>query len=292
MYILENKDLKITMNEKGAELTSIMHDGKEYLWNADPKYWGRCAPVLFPFVGSVNGGTYLYEGKEYKMGQHGFARDNMFTMCEQTENEVWFCLKDTEDTYVNYPFHFALYIGYVLEGKKLSVKWKVENTDTKELLFSIGGHPAFMCPIDGCGKQTDYSLLLKKHGQAVQEVTVGVLADGLLSEETFTLQTVDGLRKIDETMFDRDALIIEKQQLDEVSLVDSDGTPYVTVKFDTPLMGIWSPAKKQAPFVCIEPWYGRCDRRRFDGELGEREYGNRLEVGACFQGGFDIIIDN
>ncbi|MDO5126447.1 MAG: aldose 1-epimerase family protein [Eubacteriales bacterium] len=292
MYILENKDLKITMNEKGAELTSIMHDGKEYLWNADPKYWGRCAPVLFPFVGSVNGGTYLYEGKEYKMGQHGFARDNMFTMCEQTENEVWFCLKDTEDTYVNYPFHFALYIGYVLEGKKLSVKWKVENTDTKELLFSIGGHPAFMCPIDGCGKQTDYALLLKKHGQAVQEVTVGVLADGLLSEETFTLQTVDGLRKIDETMFDRDALIIEKQQLDAVSLVDSDGTPYVTVKFDTPLMGIWSPAKKQAPFVCIEPWYGRCDRRRFDGELGEREYGNRLEVGACFQGGFDIIIDN
>lgn len=291
MCILENEYMKVTICEKGAELASIVHDGKEYLWNADAKYWGRCAPVLFPFVGSVNGGTYLYDGKVYKMGQHGFARDNMFTMCEQTENAVWFCFKDTVDTYVNYPFHFALYVGYVLEGKKLSVKWKVENTDTKELLFSIGGHPAFMCPIDGCGKQTDYGLLLKKNGQAVKEVTVGVLADGLLSEETFALQTIDGLHKIEETMFDRDALIIEKQQLDEVSLVYPDGTPYVTVIFDTPLMGIWSPAKKQAPFVCIEPWYGRCDRAGFDGELGEREYGNRLAVGACFDGGFEIIIE-
>lgn len=291
MYTLANEYMTVSINEKGAELASLTHDGKEYLWNADAKYWGRTAPVLFPFVGSVSGGSYRYAGNEYKMGQHGFARDMVFDMCEQTEDSIWFVLKDTEETYAKYPFHFALYVGYVISGNTLSVKWKVENTDSKELLFSIGGHPAFMCPIDGKGVQTDYHLLLKKDGQAVNCVTVGVLADGLLSDEEIAMTAIDGLHKIEGNLFDRDALIIENKQLDEVALAYPDGTPYVTVKFDTPLMGIWSPTKKQAPFICIEPWYGRADRVGFAGDLGEREYGSSLATGETFEGGFDVVID-
>lgn len=291
MYYIENEYMKIGINSKGAELASLVHDDKEYLWNADAKYWARTAPVLFPFVGSVSGGAYRYDGNEYKMGQHGFARDMVFEVCEQTEDSIWFVLKDTEETYAKYPFHFALYVGYVISGNKLSVKWKVENTDSKELLFSIGGHPAFMCPIDGKGAQTDYNLVLKKAGQAVNCVTVGVLSEGLLSEEEIIMSAVNGLHKIEADLFDRDALIIENKQLDEVALAYPDGTPYVTVQFDTPLMGIWSPTKKQAPFVCIEPWYGRADRVGFAGELGEREYGRSLSVGEIFEGGFDVVID-
>lgn len=290
MFFIENDYMKAGINAKGAELVSIVHDDKEYLWNADARYWARTAPVLFPFVGSVSGGAYRYEGDEYKMGQHGFARDMEFELCEQTDDSICFVLRDSDETFEKYPFHFSLYVGYALDGNTLRVNWKVENTDTKELLFSIGGHPAFLCPINNKGRQSDYSLLLKKNGQPVDSVLVGVLADGLLSDESFALKTNNGMYKITETMFDRDALIIEEQQLDEVSLVTPDGETYVTVRFDTPLMGIWSPTKKQAPFVCIEPWYGRCDRVGFDGDLKKREYGNQLAPGEEFEGGFEVKI--
>lgn len=290
MYFIENDYMKAEINAKGAELASLVHDNKEYLWNADARYWARTAPVLFPFVGSVSGGAYRYEGDEYKMGQHGFARDMEFELCEKTEDSICFVLHDSGETFAKYPFHFSLYVGYALDGNTLRVNWKVENTDTKELLFSIGGHPAFLCPINNKGRQTDYSLLLKKNSQPVDSVLIGVLADGLLSDESFALKTNNGMYKITETMFDRDALIIENQQLDEVSLVAPDGETYVTVQFDTPLMGIWSPTKKQAPFVCIEPWYGRCDRVGFDGDLKKREYGNRLAPGETFEGGFEVKI--
>jgi len=290
MYKIFNDYMTVSIDAKGAELKSLTHDGKEYLWNADERYWARTAPVLFPFVGSVYNGVYRYDGNEYKMGQHGFARDMEFEVVNQSEDEIMFCLKDNEETYGKYPFHFALYVGYRIENNRLFVIWKVENTDTKELLFSIGGHPAFMCPMDGKGKQTDYYLELKKNGQAVNEVKVGVLDAGALSDECICLKATDGVAPITSDMFDRDALIIEEQQLDEVSLLDMDKKAYVTVKFDTPLMGIWSPTKKEAPFVCIEPWYGRCDRVGFDGELKDREYGTSLGEGEVFQGGFEIII--
>lgn len=291
MFVLENSYMSVSINEKGAELASLVHDGKEYLWNADATYWGRTAPVLFPFVGSVSGGSYRYDGNEYKMGQHGFARDMVFELEEKTEDSIWFSLKDNEETFAKYPFHFKLLVGYVIEKNKLFVKWKVDNTDSKDLLFSIGGHPAFMCPIDGQGAQTDYNLVLKKAGKAVDSVKVGILAAGLLSDESFELKAENGLHKIEADLFDRDALIIEDKQLDEVALAYSDGTPYVTVKFDTPLMGIWSPTGKNAPFVCIEPWYGRCDREGFAGELGEREYGIKLATGEVFEGGFEVLIE-
>ena len=55
------KKLKIQVSDDGAELCSVYDKvrGREALWTADPKYWARHAPVLFPFVGKVNGG-HLY----------------------------------------------------------------------------------------------------------------------------------------------------------------------------------------------------------------------------------------
>ena len=57
-----------------------------------------------------------------------------------------------------------------------------------------------------------------------------------------------------------------------------------------PQIGIWSPAKKHAPFVCIEPWFGRCDREGYDGDLADREYSNSLEAGHSFSKEYVIDI--
>lgn len=182
-----------------------------------------------------------------------------------------------------------LEIGYKLSGSEIKVIWRVTNPAKKDLLFSIGGHPAFMCPVAEQGKQSDYYLKLDTD----KAITYGLICDGGLLDKEDNLLKVDsdGYCQIDEHMFDKDALIIENRQASKVSLCTPDKKPYLTVSFDAPLFGLWSPAGMGAPFICIEPWYGRCDRAGFAGELKDREYGNSLAQGEKFEKSYTIAIE-
>lgn len=337
-FVLKNDVLTVVINEKGAEISSVVRDGVDYMWYADSKYWGLTAPVLFPIVGMLKDKTYRHNGKTYTMGQHGLARDCMFTCLSKVEavageadrylicgDEAWFSLEDSEETFKNYPFHFILEIGYRLRGAQIEVMWRVTKptseyllsrkkaalpsggsmpSEEKELLFSIGGHPAFLCPwnVDSANtdedvisegmqeafRQEGYALRLMKKGKPVLNFVSKELEGPLLSNKEKVFLTKNGILPITEHLFDGDALVLENEQVDEVSLIDPNGAEYIKVGFGGPLMGIWSPLKKNAPFVCIEPWYGRCDRADFDGELSEREYGHRLAAGEKFEGGFKV----
>lgn len=289
IYELKNDFLTVKAKTFGGELVSIIKNdtGVEYLWNGDPQYWKRNAPILFPFVGSLRDGRYQYGGQEYPMGQHGFARDMEFALKEQTKDSLWFSLSSDAETRQRYPFDFTLELGYILTGSTVKVCWRVVNTDDKTMYFSIGGHPAFMCPLDGQGSQTDYYLLF----DTPRDIEYGRLNDkGLLCERGLILHTQGGVMPIDAHLFDRDALIVEDDQTKTISLAGPDRKAYLTVKFDTPLVGLWSPAGKQAPFVCIEPWCGRCDAADFHGSLVDRQYGNVLAEGEVFEREYEIII--
>ena len=159
-YQLKNEELTLTVISAGAEMKSLKDNKteQEYLWQADPKFWGRTSPVLFPIVGNYVQKQSVYEGKTYTLSQHGFARDMEFDLESQTEEEIWFVLKDTESTLEKYPFHFILKVGYRLSGRQVEVMWKVENPNEKKMYFSIGGHPAFNCPLKAEEKQSDYQL--------------------------------------------------------------------------------------------------------------------------------------
>lgn len=286
---LENDQLKVRINSFGGELASMIkkETNVEYMWNADEKYWKRTSPVLFPIVGSLKHKEFLYEGKSYPMGQHGFARDMEFAVKSRTATEVWFVLASNEETLKKYPFVFQLELGYRLEGKKLYILWRVHNRDRKEMYFSIGGHPAFMCPLDGKGNQTDYFISFDTD----KDLKYSLLnEEGLVAIENEVLNTHKGTMPIDGHLFDRDALIIEGRQVRNVSLCDHDQKPYLAVAFDSPLFGLWSPAGKNAPFICIEPWYGRCDRASFDGTLKDREYGNILQPDQVFEAEYTVEI--
>lgn len=288
LHTLQSGDLRVTIADAGAELQSILDilSEREYLWHGDSAYWGRRSPVLFPIVGSLKNKEYLYNGKAYPMSQHGFARDMDFTMTAHDEDSIWFSLSADEETLAKYPFRFRLEVGYQLSGRELAVTWRVTNEDKKIMYFSIGGHPAFLCPIDGNGQQTDYYLLFDNK----EDLTYSRLSgNGLIESEGHSLQTNGGIMPITEHLFDEDALVIEGRQAKEVSLAGPDRQPYLTVRFDAPLFGIWSPAKKQAPFICIEPWYGRCDKESFDGTLADREYGNELRPGNTFEVSYTVI---
>lgn len=293
-YTIENQQIKIEVDSFGAELKSLKKkqsmfgENTEYMWNADPAFWKRTSPVLFPIVGSLKDKKYCYDGKTYEMSQHGFARDMEFTLEAKDATHLTFLLKETQDTIKVYPFSFALRISYVLEENTVKVVWDVTNTNDNTMYFSIGGHPAFYCPIQEQGVQTDYYLDFDHKEQVVSSV---IGEGGLTTGEHKEYVLADGKMKITSDLFDQDALVIENNQTGKVSLMTPEQKAYVTLTFDAPLFGVWSPTGKNAPFVCIEPWYGRCDSADFDGLLQDRTWGNELEAGKVFHTTYDICVE-
>lgn len=283
---IKNEICSAEIDTHGAELKSVRRKDREYMWQADPEYWNRTSPVLFPFVGAVNEGVYRYEGKEYPMSQHGFARDMEFEVLEQSESKASFRLVSTEETRSKYPFSFELTITYLLEENRMTVFWSVKNTGNGKMYFSIGAHPAFLCKLDEKGTIGGNYLRFDAKDRSM---TATDFADGLVRETTHPVALdEDGCFALDEHTFDNGVLIFENRQTGSVSLTDREKHPYVTLTFDTPLFGVWAPEKKNAPFLCIEPWYGRADAASFTGELKERAYEQVLEENAVFEGSYQI----
>ncbi len=279
LHYLENDILKIAVDAHGAELSSIFNkkENKELLWQGDSKYWGRKSPVLFPVVGKYKNGKTIYNGKEYALGQHGFARDSEFALIEKNENKLSFELTSNENTLTKFPFKFRLICSFELKNDTIVVGWKVENTDNKTIHFSIGAHPAFYCEK---GKT-----LLTMNGENLKYNLIN--SDGLYTAPKYDVESSFVLH---DDIFDNDALILENSDVNEISLLNNN-KKYLTVKFQTKVFGIWSPAKKNAPFVCIEPWYGRCDAEDFNGDITEREWSNSLDIGETWYKEYEIIIN-
>lgn len=289
-YTIQNEYLTAEVDSFGAEIKSLKRneDGREYMWHGDEKYWGRTSPVLFPFVGAVRDKKYRFGGKEYTMGQHGFARDMEFALVSQKDDEIVFMLESDETTMAKYPFCFQLRIGYRLEKSSVKVSWQVKNPGQDRMYFSIGAHPAFLCPVNGEEDKSGYGL---RFGGLDRELHHhGNTPDGMAVMEDEVLALEDGVVRFTQGFFDKCTYMAEGKQTGEVSLVDREGKDYVTVRFDAPLFAVWSPEGKDAPFVCIEPWYGRCDAVGFEGELPDRDYENVLEAGGVFEAEYEIQV--
>ena len=290
MQSLKNKFLTVEVNEHGAELQSIRKGEVEYLWQGDPVYWGRRSPVLFPIVGSVWEKRYRIAGKEYEMGQHGFARDMDFTLVSQSEDEVRYRLESTEETLAKYPYPFVLEIAYKLHDNKLDVIWDVTNPSSEPIYFQIGAHPAFNYP--------DYSAEASERGFLSFGKTEGlecirIKEKGCVEVDVkYPLEIPsDGLLPIAADTFDAiDTIMLQDSQIDQVGMYRADGTPWLKMTFDAPVVGIWSPPGKVAPFICLEPWYGRCDRAGYEGDYTEKDWVNRLAPGKSFHSVYTVEI--
>ena len=190
-----------------------------------------------------------------------------------------------------YPFHFLLELSFELGEDGLTVGWKVKNTDEKTMYFSIGGHPAFNCPMGGRGSQSDYALRFQKEGRPLQEIVSEMIGEGgLVTGERTTFGLEEGYLSVTPNLFDADTIVLEDGQTDEISLCDPEGKEYVCVKFPMPIVGIWTPIEKNAPFLCIEPWCGRCDDMGYEGDLSDRRWGNELKPGQVFETAYMIAV--
>lgn len=373
MKTLKNTALTLNISHHGAELTSIRDSfGREFLWQADPAFWKRHSPVLFPIVGSLWDKHFRVNGREYEMGQHGFARDMDFRLVSESDDEMWFELNSSPETLAKYPYEFTLRIGYRLEANKIHVMWEVSGDDSQTMWFQIGAHPAFYLPrfvyggsaacasgsevfvikspaqgsacvssgtsVSGldagsCDSRRDSAIgsdsgsssagsgltsgsaLPSGHGAASNSGRAcrgcfrlyGRGAEGVVPLESFRyikvsekqctdisdvqeLKTPGGVMALDDHTFDIGAYIIGDSQVCRVDLVSTTGLRCVSLEFDTPLVGLWAPSAKDVPFVCIEPWYGRCDRVGFTGEFSERDCVNSLSPGQVFRASYTITV--
>ena len=220
MRTMENEKLRVQISDHGAELSSIYDKAadREAVWIGDPAFWNRHAPVLFPFVGKVNGGFYTHKGVKYPMGQHGFARDNEFGCIENTANKTVHRLVSTEETKKVYPFDFAFTVTQELSGRTLTITWKVENTGDDDMYFSVGGHPAFMIPEQydivfnkGLENHTETELEYvlidpETAGEKEKEVIRDHLAQGyrLTNEKLTLLHNAEAFKAIEDSSYSLD----------------------------------------------------------------------------------------
>lgn len=285
--ILENESISVGIRHIGAELCSIFNkrNKTEYLWQADPKYWPRHAPVLFPIVGSLNGGEYLYKNQRYSLPRHGFARDKKFICTEQKLHSACFSLLYDSDTLLSYPFQYELKLEYEIDENHLKTTATVINKSTEnELLFSIGFHPAFNVPLDSNTTFEDYYLSFNKDTCAKSYQ----LEDGLLSEITNPVLT-NGQLKINQALFKNDALVFKGLCSDEVSLKSDKTDRSVLIQFEKfPYFGVWT--SQDAPFLCLEPWHGITDSVANGGELESKEGIIRLEPSDLWRCSYIISI--
>lgn len=281
MVLISNKNLSVTLDPQGAELQSIISNetGLEYLWNGDPAFWNRKSPVLFPVVGGLLNNTYSYNGQTYTLGRHGFAREQAFTVTAQNSDQATFQLRDNEATREVYPFHFIFTIDYRLQEDSLQVTYRIENSDQKDLLFSVGAHPAFKVPLVPGTTYEDYYLFFdKEENTGIWPVTAS--GDIEVSPVPFLDHTqILPLRK---SLFYTDALVFKELRSTAISIKSERTQHGISVAFEGfPYMGIW--AAKDADFVCIEPWCGLGDNLAATGELADKEGINRLPPGSVFE---------
>ncbi len=253
IYQISNEQIRVSVSDIGAEMTSIQSGGAEYLWNGDARYWDEQAPVLFPYVGRFTEGKYTLDGKLYEMNIHGFAGKMPFRAALQEPHRIVFQMSDTKETYASYPFRFLLEIEYVLSEHTIGITYRVTNRTDQTMYFGIGGHPGFCVPLEEKLCFSDYYL---EFGGRCCPQRVGHTSACFLSGINTCFPLEDGGRTLplSHGLFDDDAIVL-KDMADEVTLKSDKGTRQVKVSYPHfPYLGIWHAPKTEAPYVCIEPW--------------------------------------
>jgi galactose mutarotase-like enzyme len=277
---IKNDFLVATFSTLGAELISLKSNDKEFIWEGNSEFWDKQSPILFPTIGSLKEGTYFFEGKEYHLPRHGFGREKEFQIAEQTEDRIVFLLKSDAESEKVYPFQFELQIEYELVENKLEVHYKVQNNSKDKMYFSIGGHPGFALLNDF----DKYSLFFETNS----ELKFSLLENHLLADETQVLETTNNQLSLNYQLFEKDALVFNNHKIQSVTIQEND-MDFVKVSFENfPDLGIWT--KVNAPFICIEPWFGHADTVKTTQNLVEKAGIQCLENGNSFEAFYAIEI--
>jgi galactose mutarotase-like enzyme len=278
---ISNSKLTAKINPLGAELCSLKDNKeKEYIWEGNPTFWGKHSPILFPIVGTLKNNSYHYSGVEYHLSRHGFAREMEFKLLYKSENSATFSIENSEETLKKYPFYFELQICYTLNENILDIEYKVINKGSSPMPFSIGAHPAFALTEDF----EQYSISFNQE----EPLEYYLLENDLISNTTKKLDVENKKTALNYALFENDALIFKTLKSNGLT-ISENSKPLLKVNFEGfPSLGIWT--KKDAPFLCIEPWFGYSDTEEISGDLFQKEGILVLEENEFFHSKFSIEI--
>lgn len=258
--------LTAEISHAGAELMRLTDaSGRDYLWDGDPAWWAGRGPVLFPIVGTLNGGSYRWQGRDYALPRHGLARRSEFAVADHDRDGLILRLDATEATRAIWPFDFALDMIFTVRGATLSMTGRIGNRGPEPMPCSFGFHPALRWPLPDASSKAGHSIRFDNP----ESLPVRRLdSDGLLDPAPRPSPVDGDTLALDDGLFEEDALIFDA--LDSRSLVyQGPGTAKVTIDFQgMPQLGLWT--KPGASFLCIEPWQGFSDPAGFDGPLEDK----------------------
>ena len=286
---LKNENITIQVKSLGGELTSLKKNDSEYeyIWTGDSKYWSGQAPVLFPIIGSLSGGTTEIQGKTYSMGNHGFARREEFQLIEQKKDRLVYSLKYNEKTLAMYPYKFQLQIIYTLEKSSVKISYKVINLDEKTIYFQLGTHPGFNCPMKNNLDFSDYFL---EFDQVETAKRYYCDANNLLIENREELSIKDSKKLcLNHKMFYEGAHFLRDIKSKNIVLKTEKDSKFIKVSRENfPYLGIWQP--KDAPFLCIEPWHGLAEPAGFSEDFSKKELIISLEKGQVHSASLEFTV--
>ena len=282
-YQLDNNRLIVQITSQGAEIKRLFPKiwRRELLWQPNDEIakaiWNRSAPVLFPIVGKLKDDKYHFQGKDYALSQHGFARDLDFECVECGSTEIEFLLQATQESFLHYPFLFEFRIRYEIDDTKLTTTYIVKNMDRQDIYFSIGAHPGF----NVLGHIDEYEIQFEQ-----AEAGYYQLKDKLVNWKKQIPMSSNAI-KLTKELFKEDALIFRELKSSYVDLVNLKHNERVRIhKGSAPYFGIWG--KGDVPFVCLEPWWGVSDDTNHDGNLENKKGIVKLSEGKSKKFSFTI----
>lgn len=289
IYTLKNDNVKLSVSSRGAEPVSIQtKDKTEYLWDADPKYFGAHGFHIFPWVGRLYQERYKVGGEVYPLMIHGFLREMEMAVESETSDSLTLYFDSGEETMKNYPFRFRFLVHYKLKGYAVEITFEVRNLDDKTMYFAVGGHPGFMVPLENGLSFDDYYLEFSTECDPKRaDPTDTVLLNG-----SFRDYPLQGRRRLNlrHDLFDEDALVL-KDTARGVTLKSDKNPRALRVDFpDCKYLGIWHTNKTEAPFVCIEPWTALQGRENTIEELETNKDMIVLEKGETYKNVWTITL--
>jgi galactose mutarotase-like enzyme len=288
-YTISNEFLTVTIQDLGAELQSIKSaDGTEYLWQADPAIWNGKAPNLFPYIARLTEGKYTLKGQTYEMKIHGIVRYFTLAVEDQQADAITFRLDSNEEIQKQYPYDFTYRITYRLEKNVLVTTSSVENHGKERMSFGLGGHPGFNVPLEEGLTFEDYVLEFSNPAHPTRVLfTEDCHLNGI--EEAYPLED-DRRIPLHHDLFDNDAIVLKHADR-QVKITSPKGSRSVTVTYpDFMYIGFWHMPKKEAPYVCIEPWSSLPSRSGVIEDFDQQADLIRLEGGATYRNTWTIEI--
>ena len=262
MLTIENTQLRVEIDEKGAQLSHVINKigNFDYMWNGSQ--WPYHAPIQFPAIGKLNKNKYSLNEKVYDMKENGFVSDFDWTVVDKGDDRVSLTITENENTLKSYPYKFSLMVTFGLEGDQLHIKFFLKNNSAERMPFSLGFAPAFNLPMmpDMTNLSfSDYYLSFMPKVQMLSQLKLD--QDKLRTgEEILVNNSENGQLSLNYNEFINGPMIISTPGLTDVKLNSEKSDHSIALNLENfSHVALSTLANKEAKFICIELMNGLPD---------------------------------